>query len=468
MGEVSAAAFVRAARQSVSNAALVVAQSAYARATKTTVRVGLDDVRSQTYVEPTMDPRPAGTQDRADVNGQRLIEIKPAQGADQGIVDTQYYSFIDGLRGVAVLMVLGAHTQMPELESGWTILFRLSSSGLSGVQLFFILSAFTLFSTSLQRFREEATPRRNFYLRRAFRILPMWWVSILLYSVALAVFGMKFDHPQVRFLDVVLDGSFLYGFWPEHNRPLVPGGWSLFIEETFYVSLPFIYVYVTTLSRAAQLTVWLLIVSVVWNPASRILMAGNPLWSEFYFYFPLSQWFIFGFGFVLYYLVRLSQRRPLTRSEALLADLVAGIVLWSAFVSQPIGPSFYIASVALLGLCFCTSQDKSVWKLLIDQALFRAFGRCCFSIYLWHSLVLRSLRPYRERFTELLGLPHQAVDGRYLCWFILMAALMLVFGTASFYLFERPMVRLGRRLIHSLERGARTNERSPAAIAPVV
>ena len=89
-----------------------------------------------------------------------------------GIVDTEYYTFVDALRGIAILMVVLVHTQIYTPAASGR-LATVVGAGARGVQLFFVISAFTLFSTSLQRFPKEPKPRRSFYLRRAFRILPL-------------------------------------------------------------------------------------------------------------------------------------------------------------------------------------------------------------------------------------------------------------------------------------------------------
>ena len=51
-------------------------------------------------------------------------------------------------------------------------------AGARGVQLFFMLSAFTLFASSKVRFARDRFPALNFYVRRAFRILPLWWAAV--------------------------------------------------------------------------------------------------------------------------------------------------------------------------------------------------------------------------------------------------------------------------------------------------
>jgi peptidoglycan/LPS O-acetylase OafA/YrhL len=370
-----------------------------------------------------------------------------------GLVQTRYYSFIDGLRGLAVLMVMAVHVSQCTEPLAEEALRTLVENGVRGVQLFFILSAFTLFSTSLQRFPFETWPRRNFYLRRAFRILPLWWVSIALYSFAISRLGIVFDRTQVDLADVLLDATFLFGFTTSHMQPLTPGGWSLFIEESFYWVLPLLYTYVTDLRKAANLTVWLLLASFLWNPLSRVLLHGNPKWSTFYFYFPLSQWFIFGFGFVLYFLVKQLEEQRIPDSIMRLADALVFVALWATLLSKPFGPEFYGSSCALAFLCLSAAQRNSLWAKAVDIAVLRVFGRCSYSIYLFHALLLKLSAPLHDPFLDGLGISKAHPDLRFLVWFVVMVMSSLLIGTLSFQLFEKPLVRVGRWCITWIDAG---------------
>ena len=91
-----------------------------------------------------------------------------------------YHAFIDGLRGIAILLVVLAHSYYALLgvdaQFKWSYTPGLLDSGQRGVQLFFMLSAFTLYNSSAVRFHKDKYPYLDFYIRRAFRILPFYWV----------------------------------------------------------------------------------------------------------------------------------------------------------------------------------------------------------------------------------------------------------------------------------------------------
>jgi peptidoglycan/LPS O-acetylase OafA/YrhL len=364
----------------------------------------------------------------------------------RGIVETEYYSYIDGLRGVAILMVVLVHVQGVVAPPRSAAVAALVASGARGVQLFFMLSAFTLYSSLIQRFDRETKPVLSFYVRRAFRILPVWWCAVLIYFFARqhiqgADFGTR---PSVQ--DLVLHGTFTYGFSPEHINSLVSGGWSLFSEETFYLLLPLVRKNVLSLAAAARFTAGLILLAVVWIAGTHVFFR-DPIARQFVFFFPLSQWFLFGLGIVWYYVVRAVGDLRVDRWVVLLFDLFCAAVAYGIFAGDPHMPYQFSAACVFFCVGLATSQSRSWWRRAIDNRLLRLFGRCCYSIYLFHRLVLYAVDPLRAK---LFALPHLASlgpGGQLACWFVVFSLGCLAGGLVLFYGFEKPMVLLGRRII---------------------
>jgi peptidoglycan/LPS O-acetylase OafA/YrhL len=90
---------------------------------------------------------------------------------------------LDALRGIAILSVMLVHAVYwgPDhiLPLRPALLLMIAFAGQRGVQLFFLVSAFTLYMSHSNR-RHEARPTLNFFLRRFFRITPMLYVSVAL------------------------------------------------------------------------------------------------------------------------------------------------------------------------------------------------------------------------------------------------------------------------------------------------
>ena len=146
--------------------------------------------------------------------------------------DARHFTALDGLRAVSVLLVVLAHAHGRE---DW-----LWIRGANGVTVFFVLSGYLITTLAL---REEAVRGRidlaAFYLRRTFRILPMYYLALAVYCVlVLVVHADPARHDKfVQALPYYL--TYLQE-WPHLLVKDVPFelSWSLGIEEKFYLVWP--------------------------------------------------------------------------------------------------------------------------------------------------------------------------------------------------------------------------------------
>lgn len=151
--------------------------------------------------------------------------------------ETKKIQYIDTLRGVAILMVMLVHTSqsvdnLPQLSSS------LADLGKLGVQLFFILSAYTL-CLSASRRKEENNQLLFFYIRRFFRIAPLYYLGIGLYCIYNA--AIDADTTYFNLKNILANVFFVHGFYMPANNNVVPGGWSIGTEMAFYAIFPFIF-----------------------------------------------------------------------------------------------------------------------------------------------------------------------------------------------------------------------------------
>ena len=90
---------------------------------------------------------------------------------------THKLQYIDILRGIAILGVIAVHSGQ-QIENLFPIVRSISNYGQLGVQLFFVASALTLCLSMSER--NEKSPF-NFYVRRFFRIAPIYYLAIIFY-----------------------------------------------------------------------------------------------------------------------------------------------------------------------------------------------------------------------------------------------------------------------------------------------
>ena len=164
------------------------------------------------------------------------------------------YPALDGLRGVAILLVVLGHfwsiaagslTDRPEVVFfGIDITWPFQLAG-HGVRLFFIMSAFLLYIPYASAALLDA-PHPNtiqFYLRRFNRIYPAYLALTLTYVLAVAILGSVIVAPLPSILNIAANLLFLHPiavFVPESSvsPDILQGTWSLVVEVYFYALLP--------------------------------------------------------------------------------------------------------------------------------------------------------------------------------------------------------------------------------------
>ena len=147
-----------------------------------------------------------------------------------------YRKEIDGLRAIAIIPVLWAHSGLPHVTGGFL-----------GVDVFFVISGFLITSILLKEFEAENFSLTIFYERRARRILPALFVVIVVTSffVPLVSENPKFISDfGVSILSTIFFGSNIYfwqtsGYFGEASElsPMLHT-WSLAVEEQYYIFFP--------------------------------------------------------------------------------------------------------------------------------------------------------------------------------------------------------------------------------------
>jgi peptidoglycan/LPS O-acetylase OafA/YrhL len=187
---------------------------------------------------------------------------------------------LDGLRGFAILLVLVFHyiSQEGVLSPG-TLADRLQRfviMGWTGVDLFFVLSGF-LIGGLLMDARNSASFFKTFYGRRFFRIIPIYYLWILLYAVLIGLAGNAITRVSNSGVRPPLDlGIFSHFLFLQNFVPVTLFGlagawfghlWSLAVEEQFYLIAPLV-VRFTTERRLK----WILGVAIMAVPLLRIFL----------------------------------------------------------------------------------------------------------------------------------------------------------------------------------------------------
>jgi peptidoglycan/LPS O-acetylase OafA/YrhL len=343
----------------------------------------------------------------------------------------RYVPQLDGLRGFAVLLVLVGHTisNQHSPKNAWAV--RLASVG---VMIFFALSGYLITSLLCGEFTSKGRISiRNFYLRRALRIMP----AIIVYLLAVTVVMWLGWAHEARYRDVLLSLLFMRNL--AGTDMLTTHIWSLSIEQQFYLFWPFLFAWLqprkalwAAVIMAAGIMIWRAVAMLggIYAPFSAqmyfrtdfrcdTLMAGSALGI-----------FLFRFG----HWPGLPSLRPWCHPAFVLPLLI----LWGCFSEN--APSrlfvwtrplyFTVQTVLSVAVVFWFVTDPgSRWSRVASNPVLRWVGMISYSLYLWQFpfvYVRDADWGWARRF-----------PGDWICTFVL--------ATASYYFVERPFLRLKDR-----------------------
>jgi peptidoglycan/LPS O-acetylase OafA/YrhL len=308
----------------------------------------------------------------------------------------QHLPPLDGLRGVAIALVLASHCVVTPASGslGWVVRNAVSI-GWVGVDLFFALSGY-LITGILLRTRERPHYFRNFYIRRCLRIVPLYLVLVagVLASAPLLPFGAT--GPVWPFL------TYTSNFWLVFNRlgwlP-VPAGypplahvWSLAIEEQFYLVFPLIVFLLDR--RRLRATLWAV---VALSPLARLAINALIASGQSYF-ITFGRLDALAMGALI--ALGLHQKTSIAASSAQRLMWLAGVLttlaglLWLTGQTSFHKPFFNLAGLtvvdgaaALIVLAAVIRPVGLLGSLLHAKAIV-GLGRISYGVYIIHYPVL--------------------------------------------------------------------------------
>jgi len=363
--------------------------------------------------------------------------------------EASYIPTLDGWRAVAILSVIFCHgvnqTRFP----------MAMSLGYLGVSLFFAISGFLITSRMVDEARKSGTiDLGRFYLRRSFRILPPAFV-FLGTIVILGAFGViPFSLSPV--LKALL---FVRNYTPMNYADKATWYsahfWSLSVEEHFYLLWPTIFV-LAGLKRARWVAPALAIVTILW----RMLDEKHDFVARlFHAPFLSGEWgrtdytadvLLWGCALALWI-----GQRPwksfMPRGTTSLACIgLATFNVIAAFypTTIPHARNFVNLFMALI-LGLTVLEPNSILSTILEAAPLRVIGRLSYSLYLWQQLFF-----------------HADEMPKWFQLFPVNVLLIMLCACLSYYLIERPAIRLGQRLLLKMRTrdAARQNSNEPLKV----
>lgn len=360
-----------------------------------------------------------------------------------------HYPALDSVRAVGALMVLGYHVRSSTVSTAavWDGGKQLNI----GVAVFFVLSAFLLYRPfATARLHGRPPPGlRRYGVRRLFRIIPAYWVVLTVLALALPAQVQVFDGRPWTFYGLVQ--TWIPG---ETFKGLAPA-WSLSVEAAFYLLLPLYALLARRLwgkrEPRQQVRTELIVLAVV---CAATLLArryafgrgagpyGFLVWSLL----GHLDWFACGLALAtasVWWRDPTRRPRPLAwaqRREGWCWVMALALFLLFGFVKGNPGDCLHIgglviASLMVAPVVFAEDGSGPIQRLL-GTAVMRWLGTVSYGIFLWNE-------PF-PAWLNSIGADDWGVVSGALPRLVLTVLITVPLAAATFYLVERPAMRLSR------------------------
>ncbi len=367
---------------------------------------------------------------------------------------------LDGLRAVSIFLVLALHSlQRYSITHHVSLVWFGIFDGGTGVLIFFVISGYLITTLLLKEQKKRGSiSLRGFYFRRALRILP----PLYAYVGVLLLLGLA-GRLAVTRLDIISSLFFFRDYAPSKMWSLEQF-WSLSIEEQFYLVWPFVLIYCLRRHgdggkrKAAHVALTVVCLSPVIRVLSFLHSPYVPKFLHNGFSFHMhADSLMFGCLIALYQGSNDFERvyKAVTRiwwlppAVILIADCINTRL--GNYWQLPFGYSICGASAAIF-LIWCVRNPESFAGRVLNARPIVHLGVLSYSIYLWQTLFLhaRNVSVFRSMDKYIGNFPGNWVA----VWIV---------ATLSFYLVEKPSLRLRDRLITRLRRNPAENRADRAA-----
>jgi peptidoglycan/LPS O-acetylase OafA/YrhL len=356
---------------------------------------------------------------------------------------------LDGVRGLAILMVLCVHFLAPGTEPGLfgSVIGKLSAYGTMGVDLFFVLSGF-LITGILVDARKKPYFFRNFYMRRALRIFPLYYGVLLIGLVLVPAF---FNIPELN--KSVENQAWLWGYCANifvsiHGDwevlPFFSHFWSLAIEEHFYLIWPLV-VFFNDDQRLKRIALWVAgvallirLLMVIWHVNIIAIYSLTPARMD-----------ALTIGGLMAVIAReeggVERLKTLARRVAVIGSVFIVTSFFFSLYVPEVKPFFHelrrSAFTGVLGaLLVFALTGPAIIQRIFKSGFMRFCGKYSYGLYVYHFLYGYLLLHYNtvDAVTRWLGSEALAI----LVQAILASCLAMVISLLSYHLYEKHFLKL--------------------------
>lgn len=352
------------------------------------------------------------------------------------MLQVNYFPALDGLRGIAILMVIFSHFGLNHFLRPYHVLVDSDI----GVHIFFVLSGFLITTLLIkEKIKTGKISLKHFYLRRALRILPVAYLFLII-LIALNSW-YKLQIPVLNFI-----ASFLFfKNLPLQNEPYTAHFWSLAIEEQFYLTFPFL----LTISLNSYFITALSIVIVV--PVVSILgyydaaFLNAAPWVHWvvkiimYSFWKGPVIILIGSVFSIFLFKGIIKVEKVNTSYFLSFVLLSIAILISSktFVFYCKYLSEYLSAILVGFVILLILNRKSFLSAILSNTILIKVGILSYSLYIWQQLFI-GVHPWQPWTMFLKGYPVGVLIA-------IKLTLLFLIASISYYFVESKFLRIKAR-----------------------
>ena len=297
-------------------------------------------------------------------------------------------NFITGIRAIAILMVFLVHSNGGGLGDISNIGKTLVFWGRYGVEIFFVVSGFTIF----YQFYKEKYNAIQFitvrYLRISIPYYPILMITFFLmyFKFQEPIYWMnKFNGENIEIKNLIFHMLYIGGFNLKYINTLIGVEWTLYIEMMIYI-LFFILVKFNIIKfNIINTFIFLVSFFIFQNYINRYIKMEDLLfhWSilKYIYMFLLG-----GLAFFLREKMNYLNEYELNKISNLLICLIIGVFFLNLIYDFFEKYEIFFALLTFLSIVFI--RDSSSYSILLNNRVFLFFGTISYSFYLWHAIVL--------------------------------------------------------------------------------
>lgn len=345
---------------------------------------------------------------------------------------------LDGLRGVAIILVLIGHGSYSIPQSFLSHLFVFVGNGHLGVSIFFVLSGYLIYTLSIQEVQKTGTFNwKNFYFRRILRIFPALYFALFIVTL-LTIFKVLTLTIPILLTTATFTSNYS-SLWiksTEYPDYFVIGQyWTVSLEEQFYLVFPLLII----LFRKNQLLP-VLIGVILFEPFVRVAcyflmpdlrgQLGTMLHTNFD---SISAGVLLGEllrqDTLKDRLIRLANNKYILISSIVFLVFISPIlsIHYKGIYLMTFGKTLELIGISIV-ITAAISNRKTLMFDILNSKLLSYIGVISYSLYLWNNLFL-----YSDGSMIVNKFPLN-----FICTFGM--------GIFSYYLIEKPFLRIKDRL----------------------